>query len=250
MNKSKAIQQFLFLFLFVLLLPGCTEESQKILPSGKQIKVGVIGPMSGPDQNMGKEGLEGIQTALHIGKFLHNGDAIELLIEDDQNIPELTVKAFEKLVVVDQVRAVIFLSSSESVLAVNDIADTYQVPVLVLLATHADISKETKFVSQLCLDNTFQGKVAALYVRDELLIDQVAVFKNPTNDHSNSLANEFIRKFRAIEGEVVDVVLVPSELIDYAKVLAKLRGRGGQFLYLPVRASDVLLITEELHNMG
>lgn len=33
--------------------------------------------------------------------------------------------------------------------------------MLVLLATHSDISKNSEFVSQLCFDNSMQGKVAA-----------------------------------------------------------------------------------------
>jgi len=192
----KKLSCYILITLLLVLLSACGEEQQRIKASGKIIKIGVIGPMSGSEQPLGTDSLEGIRTALHMHPYLNNGDAIELIIEDDRNEPELTIKAFKKLVEMDKVAAVILSSTSGSALAVNEIADNYQTPVLALLATHPQISRDTKFVSQICFDNVFQGKVAALFVRDELLIDRVAVFSNEDSIYSSSLDEEFIRMFR------------------------------------------------------
>jgi len=246
----KNASHLVLVILLVVLLFGCSEEEQIITPSGKSIKIGIIGPMSGPKKAMGEDSLEGIQTALHMHPYLDNGDGIKLVIEDDQNEPELTVKAFRKLVDADKVSAVVLLSTSAAALAVNAIADSYQVPVLVLVATHPEISKKTKFVSQICFDNIFQGKVAALFVRDELLIDRVAVFKNPESFYSSSLADEFIRKFRSIEGRVVEVISITAETVNYDDILPHLREQNVQLLYLPVTAENVIAISKAAGNMG
>ncbi len=246
------MKKFTYLILVTLLLvflSSCGEEQEIIKPSGNTIKIGVIGPMSGPSQALGEDSLKGIQTALHMHPYLNNGDKIKLLVEDDQNEPELTVKAFEKLVQTDKVAAVILLSTSASALAVNNIADNYQIPVLILLGTHPEISQDTKFVSQICFDDTVQGKIAALFVRDELLIDQVAVFKNPDSFYSNALAEEFIRKFRSIEGQISDVIAISSETTDYDAILSHLRDQDVQLLYLPVAAENVLEISTKLQEM-
>ena len=246
----KKTYHFIIAALLLITFFGCSEEQKPIIPSGNTIKIGIIGPMSGPQQAMGKNSLEGIQTVLHMHPYLNNGDAVQLLIEDDLNEPELAVKAFKKLVIGNKVKAVIILSSSASALAVNNIADTYQVPLLVALATHHEISEDTEFVSQTCFDNRMQGKVAALFVRDELLLDQVAVFKDPGSAHSNSLANEFIRKFRSIEGEIHDVILISPDTIDYVDILSRLREQDVQLLYLPIAAEDVLTISRELQKIS
>lgn len=236
--------------ILIVLLSGCSEE-QAITPSGKAVKIGVIGPMSGPKQALGEESLEGIQTALHMHPYLDNGDTIKLIIEDDKNEPEQAVKAFKKLVSIDKVAAVLVLSSSASALAINDIADKHKIPVMILVGSHPEISKDRQFVSQICFDNTTQGKVAALFARDELLIDRVAVFKNPESFHSNSLAEEFIRKFRSIEGQITDVILIPSgKTVEYESILSHLRDQDVEFLYLPLDAEDILEVAQKLHEMG
>ncbi len=81
MNK---IITLLFVLLFAVSLFSCSEEQEKITPSGESLKIGFIGPMSGPDKVLGEDGLKGIKTALHIQPYLSNGDSIELLVEDDK----------------------------------------------------------------------------------------------------------------------------------------------------------------------
>lgn len=245
----KKISHFLLAVLLCILLPGCSEEEQKIIPSGNTIKIGVIGPMSGPEKGMGEYGVKGIQTALHMHPYLNNGDGIELIVADDQNKPELTVEAFAKMVESDQVASVLLLSTSASALAVNAIADNHQVPVLVLLATHSEVSHKTQFVSQICFDNDFQGNVAALFVRDELLIDRVAVFKNTESSYSNSLADAFILKFSSIEGKVTEVVSLGAGAAAYDDILLRLREQDVQLLYLPLAAENVIGISKALQKM-
>lgn len=247
MNK---IITFLFVLLLTVSLFACSDEQEKILASGESLKIGFIGPMSGPDKVLGEDGLKGIQTALHIQPYLSNGDSIELLIEDDKNIPQQTVKAFLKLVETDNVKAVIVASSSASGLAVNALADQYQIPVVILFASHPDISNDTKFVTQVCFDDNFQADVAALFVRDELLVERVAVFKNPESFHSSSLADGFVLKFRSIEGQVIDVVEVSKEITDFGETLSRLRSKNVQLLYLPVTVGYVSDIAMKMSGMG
>jgi len=246
----KKITSLIPLILLVVLLLSCNRTEQPVVPSGKTIKIGVIGPMNGPEKALGMDCLKGMQTALLMQPYLHNGDALELVVEDDKNEPKRTVKAFRKLVMENKVSVIILLSTSASALAVNSIADNYHIPVLVLLATHPEISKDTHFVSQLCFDNIFQGKVAALFVRDELLIERAAVFINPDSSHSSSLADEFIRKFRSIEGQIVDVIPVTEHTVDFEESVSLLRDQDIQLLYLPVTAGDVINISGALEKIG
>ncbi|MBW1838003.1 MAG: ABC transporter substrate-binding protein [Deltaproteobacteria bacterium] len=113
---------FLILIAFVFQLSGC-DQKPSISPSGRTIKIGIIAPFSGPHQAKGKEGLTGIKTAMQSQPFLQNGDRIELVVENDENDPVLTVKLLKKLVEKAKVSAIITFSGSDPVLAMAKVAD-------------------------------------------------------------------------------------------------------------------------------
>lgn len=228
---------------------GCDQQSA-IQPSGKKIKVGIIAPFSGSHLAKGKDGLKGIKTAKQLQPYLENGDGVELVVEDDQNEPSLTIKALEKLTKVDKVSAILILSSSEPVLEIAPIADTYKTPILALLATHPDITINSSFVSQLCFDDTFQGTVAALFVMDELLIDKVAVFSNPDSSYSSYLAAQFMRKFKSLGAQITETVSLTQETDDYTNILESIRNKKTELLYLPIRAKDLIQIVKAVKKMG
>jgi|GEM_PF-269907 len=240
MTKRTIILAGLFL---VLLFAGGCERQAEIQASGEVIKLGIIGPFSGEDRAKGQDGLRGVETAMSLYPLLQNGDRIELLIEDDQNKPSLTVNALNRLATEEQVSAIILMSTSASALEIRSIADELQIPVLAMLATHPEVTKENNFISQLCFDNVFQGAVAALFAMDELLIDRVAVFTNPDSSYSSALATEFIRKYQSVGGRVVDTVLVAPD-VDYRTKLEELRDKGAELLYLPVKAKEVITIVK------
>lgn len=245
----KRLIHFAGLASLVFLFNTC-DRRPPIQPSGKTIKVGVIGPISGSDRAKGNEGLKGIQTAQQLQPYLENGDAIELVVEDDQNKPALTLEAVRKLTEDDEVSAIIILSSSSPMLAVSSVADSFQTPILAAVATHPDTTKDNRFVSQLCFDTVFQGAVAALFVRDELLTDRVAVFSNPESTYSSHLSAEFTNKFESLGGEITDFVALPDTFDDARSLLETVRSKNPELLYLPINAQYVIQIARSAEELG
>ena len=244
----KNVVHLLILVLFVFCLGACDPESA-ITPSGKTIKVGIIGPFSGPVFSYGEEGVKGIRIAMQLQPYLQNGSRMELVEADDRNDPAMTVKLLEKLVEKDNVAAVITFSSSKPVLAMAKVADEYQTPILAALATHPDITKHNEFVTQLVFDDDTQGIVAALFVRDDLLIDTVAVFNNPDSAYSSHLAAEFERKFKSIGGEITDTISITEETADLSNIVKRVHVRSPELLYLPIKVKDVLRVIREVRKL-
>ncbi len=236
------------LFCFVCWLGGC-DPKPAIEPSGKTIKIGIIAPFSGPVLAYGTEGLKGVQVAMQLQPYLDNGDGIELVVEDDKNEPALTVRLLKKLVKEVKVSAIITFSSTSPVLAMAKVADDYKTPVLAAVATHPDITKDNGFISQLVFDDNFQGIVAALFVRDDLLIDTVAVFNNPTSVYSSHLAAEFERKFKSIGGEITDTISLTEETADLSKVIKGVYDHTPELLYLPISVKDVIRVIREVRKL-
>lgn len=236
------------LLLLLSIIVGCEHEVQ-IQPSGKLIKLGVIGPFTGDDKAKGLDGTDGIKTAMQMAPMLDNGDKIELVIEDDQNQPALTVKALRKLTDDEKVSAILLMSSSASALEIRQLADEVKIPVLAILATHPDVTLDNSYISQLCFDDKSQGTVAALFVMDELLLDRAAVFTDPDSQHSTALTAEFIRKFQSVGGEVTDTVLIEQDGSHIEKLRA-LHNKDTDLLYLPIKAADMIAIEKATREIG
>ena len=247
--------QFRYIFLVSLLALLCVscgrEPAKKILiPSGKIVKIGVIGPMTGEHAKKGQSTIEGIKTAMHIMPLLYNGDKIELILEDDEDDPKLAVKAFEKLVDEDNVTSILIFSSSRAVIAVDKIADRYKVPTLVLTASHPSIAERTHYVHQLCFDDAFQGDIAALYSRDELLVTDVAVVVDYGDPHLQSLSEVFTEKFKSIGGTVVDTVRIDSATSNLEYSLKTLQKEGVELLYMPVSSENFIKISKIIEDLN
>ena len=236
------------LFSLVFWLGGC-DQKPAIEPSGNTIKVGIIAPFSGPVLAYGKEGLIGLETAMQLQPYLENGSRIEMIVENDKNDSSLTVKLLKKLVQEVKVSAIITFSSTSPLLAMAKVADEYRTPVLAAVATHPDITKDNGFISQLCFDDDFQGTVAALFVRDDLLIDKVAVFSNPGSVYSSHLAATLKSKFKSIGGEITDTVSLTQEAGDLSEVIKRVHDNIPELLYLPISVKDVIRVIREVRKL-
>ena len=244
----KKLFQFSILIGLVLWLGGC-DQRPAITPSGKTVKVGIVAPLSGPVLAYGEEGLKGMEIAMQLQPYLQNGDRIELVVKDDKNEADLTVKMLEKLALEDKVSAIITFSSSSPVLAMALVADQYKTPILAAVATHPGITEHNGFISQFVFDDNFQGIVAALFVRDDLLIDRVAVFRDLNSTYSTHLASEFAKKFKSIGGEVTDTISLNENTDDLSKVLKRVHANSPELLYLPVSTTDVIYIAREVRKL-
>lgn len=242
---------FLLIAVIILLaLIIACERKTEISPSGIKLRIGVIAPLTGENRANGESGLDGIKVAMQVKSHLDNGDEIEMVVEDDQSDPALALKALTKLATVDKVSAILVLSPSETVLSIAKVADQYQIPILSTIATNPEITKFSNFVNQLAFDDTFQSLAAALYVRDELLLDRVAVFSRADNPHYKHLSIEFINKFQSVGGTITDHIHVTESTNNYAEILRDARNKNPTLLYVPVEANIILQISKYLNAMN
>ncbi|MFV2057422.1 MAG: ABC transporter substrate-binding protein [Thiohalomonadales bacterium] len=229
---------------------GC-EEKLVLTTSGVKLKVGVIVPITGSYAIIGQQGIEGLKAANQLQPILDNGDQIEFIIEDDQSDPEKSVAAMEKLANTDQVSAVILLSGSESALAVAKVANRYKTPIITSIATNPKITRDSHFLNQLAFDDDTQAVVAALFVRDELYIDRVAVFSDKENEYSNYLAKKFASKFKSVGGSVTDFISLTNDApVNYREIIRKIRAKDPVLLYIPIKINSILAIAKTSKDQG
>lgn len=238
----KSFSLLIVIFILIVIATGCDQPRDPI-STGRSVKIGVIGPMSGPDKAWGESGLSGVRTALKLQPFLYNGSEVTIVVEDDQNQPELARKALLKLSGDDSISSIIILSSSEVLLALVEIADDLAIPILAAMSTHPDITKDNSYISQLLFDDYFQASVAASYIRDELLANRVGVMIDEKNPHSEYLARQFIAKFESTGGSCRQFS-VNKGTENLRANLKSIQYQELNFIYMPLDAEYVVSIAQ------
>ncbi|PWW46976.1 ABC transporter substrate-binding protein [Melaminivora alkalimesophila] len=106
------------------------------------IKVGVIGPFSGPSSDFGKPMLQGIQLAVEqfnqVGGYL--GRPVELVIKDDEAVPDVGRKRSEELAAEGVVAALGFCNTGVAMPSL-EVYQKAQLPLIVPCATGTPITR-------------------------------------------------------------------------------------------------------------
>ncbi len=242
MISSRHIFNLFFVIAFSFnFLSGCDSETKE---DGKMkvVKIGVIAPFSGEDKEWGKNGMLGVETALAYHQDLRKKATIKIIKEDDRHNPVLAKAALKKLVEVDEVSVVLVLSGSQTMLAISEVADQYKTPIVATISSHPDITV-SQWVTQLTFDDEVQGSVAALFVIDELLIENVGVVEDADDLHSVVLADQFIKRYYEAGGNVTTVDLSGKDE-NYDDLIKYLQESNLEFIYLPVKASKVIVFEQ------
>jgi branched-chain amino acid transport system substrate-binding protein len=110
MKSRYVIGVMVVLVLISSMLAGCVqEETGTEIETAKTIKIGYIGPLSGPSAVLGMDAIKAIEIAVEEinAQGGINGATLEVIAEDDQYLTSKTVTAYEKLVNVDGVKVVL-----------------------------------------------------------------------------------------------------------------------------------------------
>ena len=240
------IYKIISLFIVIIALSGCQSKTETPA-SGKVIKVAVIGPLGWA---AGDVALKGIKTAQLIEPNTNAGDKIVFSVFNDSPSPSATAKQYEKLAKQEDLKAIIILSTSDDMLAISHIADQYKLPVIGTIATHPEITKNSQFISRVSFSDDRQGKVAAIYVRDELLVDRAAILYDDNDEYSRNLKNIFRADFIAVGGEIVAALPILELKDNRAAILNELKEADVQLLYMVVSLNQTLEILETIEEIN
>jgi branched-chain amino acid transport system substrate-binding protein len=130
----------------VLLSTGLVIGTLQVVSAQEPIKIGVVGPHSGPAAYDGQSTLIGAQVAadeLNGAGGLLGGRKIEIVAADSRGIPAESVSAYRKVVTQDQVVTVDCCWFSSSTIATHPTIEELKIPTTTGVAFLPD-AKESK----------------------------------------------------------------------------------------------------------
>lgn len=234
-------------------LAGCGGNSEGGADS-EVIKIGGIGPLSGPNSTYGisvKEGADLLAEEINAAGGI-NGKKVEFIFEDDQSDNTVAASAFNKLVDKDGVCAILGGVTSGTTLAIAPNSTNKKIPMITPTGTEPTITNVGgDFMFRGCFVDSFQGEILAKYTKEKLGKTTAAVLYNSSSDYSKGIANAYKETLEKNGGQVVEFLSYGSDKeTDFKAQLTKIKSANPDVIILPDYYNVVGLLAKQARDMG
>ncbi len=225
-------------------------------PPAKEIKIGLITPLSGDVKTFG----ESVKNAFEIAVKEANaeggvaGKTIAPVVVDDRNDPTEASNAANLLINQHGVKAIVGSVTSKATIPVSDIAQSSRIPTITPTATNPKVTvadgKRKDYVFRACYTDSFQGTVMAKFARETLDAATAAVLYDASNDYSKGIAEVFRDAFTGRGGMVTAYESYGKDDVDFSAVITKVKVSRPDVLFLPDYYNKVGLIAKQAKEKG
>lgn len=253
----KKIVTLMLALSFAFALTACTNDTTTTTTgdgtttTSDPIKLGVIGPLTGEYSMYGIAVENGALLAAAelnaAGGVL--GRDLEIVSYDSQGSPDQGVNAYNRLVLQDEVDAIIGGTFSGVTLAFKALAVQDGIPVLTPTATNPDVTLDAPNVFRACYTDSYQGSVAATFSIDTLEATKAAVFYNVDDAYSEGLALAFQDTFEAAS-LTVDMYQFTGSQSDYNATLETIKAGNYDVVFVPAYVAEVGAILSAAQTIG
>jgi branched-chain amino acid transport system substrate-binding protein len=216
----------------------------------KEVKIGVVMPMSGPIGGFGQSAYKGIELINEMKPTLKNGDKIKIVLVDNKSDKIESANAMQKLVSAENVSAVIGALTSTNTMAITKIAGQNRTPMVAPVATNILVTKNRKYANRVCFSDAFQGQVAANFIMNKLGKKKVVLITDVKQDYSIGISKVFKRYFKKIGGKVLKQVKMSSGDSDFKAMISSIKSLKPELIFFPIYSAEAGLIAKQAKQLG
>ena len=269
MNYLKKLLAILLAMVMVLSLAACggnansgsgesadTQTAETEGANTAAIKIGGIGPTSGPAAIYGQATQHGAEIAVEEINAL-GGIQFELNWQDDEHDPEKSVNAYNTLKDWGMQVLVGTTTTGPSV-AVSAETNADRIFELTPSASSVDViggqtdgipRKDNVF--QMCFTDPNQGIASAQYISEQGLGSKIAVIYNNGDAYSTGIYNKFAAEAENVGLELVSVTTFTDDTAnDFSVQLNDAKNAGADLVFLPIYYTPASLILAQANDMG
>jgi branched-chain amino acid transport system substrate-binding protein len=228
-----------------------------IVPShAKEIKIGLIAPLSGDVKTFGESVRNSFLIAVEEANARGGvaGMRITYVVQDDRNDATEAANVANLLVNQQRVKAIVGSVTSKTSIPVSDIIQSAKIPTISPTATNPKVTvadgKRKDYMFRACFIDPFQGTVMAKFARETLKGKSAAVLYDASNDYSKGIAEVFRDSFRKEGGKVAAFESYGKDDVDFSALLTKVKASGADILFLPDYYNKVGLIAKQVREKG
>lgn len=206
------------------------------------IKIGVIGPLTGPAAVYGTAVANAAKIAAdEINAANPDGLQVEILTADDEHDPEKAINAYNNLLD-NGVQMIDGTVTTAPCLAVSTQAFEDRVFMLTPSASSADVPAGKDNVYQVCFTDPNQGSASAQYIVDNAIGVKAAVIYNNADAYSTGIFQTFKAKADELGLEIVSVTTFTDDTTDFSVQVNAAKDAGADVVFLPIYYTPASMI--------
>lgn len=218
----------------------------------QRVRIGVICPITGPSATFGS----GVKDAIAIAEDKLKasggvrGTTVEFIILDDRANPAEAVSAAERLIHRERVSVLLVPVMSSVVLAVMEVAEANQIPIVTSGATAESITqKGYKYIFRTCATNATQASSMVPYIANRFKPKTAAIIYE-NSDYGTSLRDNTAAALKAAGITLVGTEHYMRESVDFRAQLTKLRAQKPDVLFMASITAEAVQIMRQRRELG
>jgi branched-chain amino acid transport system substrate-binding protein len=231
--------------------PASTQPGAQGTAGAKVVAIGAISPFTGDGAPYGKAARTGIDLAVDEinAQGGIKGMKLAVVYEDDQGTPTGALSAFEKLVTIDKVPAILGPFYSGNVLAVAPKANERKVVLITGSATSDNIRDAGDYVFRTCPSNDAQAKTIAEFAADQLkLRTAFVIYRNV--EYGVTLRDAFSKAAQTFHLEITGSEAVPADSRDVRAQVSQAKAANPDFIFAAVHYPEGGTFLRQAKELG
>jgi len=181
---------------------------------------------------------------------------IKLVIGDNAAKADQASAVAQRLIAQDNVLAMVGPNASSCAIPASSIAEALKCPMISPWSTNpkttmnADGTGSKQYVFRACFTDTFQARVLAKFVMNNLKAKTAAVLYDVASEAPNGQANLFRETFEKDGGKIVAFETYTTGDRDFSAQLTKIKAAEPEVIFLPAYYNDAPLIAQQARRLG
>lgn len=219
--------------------------------AGNVLKLGVTGPLTGPNAAYGNAVANGVDLAV---KEINaaggvNGMTLEMKAEDDEADPEKVINAYNNLKDWGMQMFVGATTSGASISVAAETANDNMFQITPSGSAVECVANENVF--RVCFADPDQGTASAKYIGEHKLASKVAIIYDSSSEYSSGVREAFVKEAPNEGIEVVaDEAFTADTNTDFSVQLDKAKEAGAELVFLPIYYQEASVILKQASDKG
>ncbi len=180
---------------------------------------------------------------------------IQLIVRDNGGKAEQAVSAAQKLIVQENVLAMVGPNMSACAIPASEIAENAQCPMISPWSTNPKTTQTAtgtpkQYVFRTGFTETLEAVALAKFALDNLKAKRVAVLYDVSSESPNTISTLFRQGFEKGGGTITAFETYTTGDRDFSAQLTKMKASQPDLIFLPAYYNDVALIARQARQLG